>query len=248
MIKTAVILAAGLGSRLKEITKDKPKGCICIDDIPIIERSILLLIELGISNIIIGTGYLDKEYEKRIKKYPQINCIKNDHYKDTGSMYTLYNLKEHVNSDFLLLESDLIYEKKALLEILGDNNEAVILASEISNSSDAVFIESDQQSNLINMSKEKELLRRIDAEFVGISKINLDTFKKMCDYFNTKILIDPKINYEDVLLVVSKGAKIYVHKVNNLLWSEIDDENHLQRVINEIYPQIKVKEKIKGNN
>lgn len=112
MIKTAVILAAGMGTRLGERTKNQPKGFLMLDEKPIVEQSICKLLEMGIEKIVIGTGYLAEAYERLATRYPQITCVRNDEYEKTGSMYTLYNLKDHISDDFLLLESDLIYEKK----------------------------------------------------------------------------------------------------------------------------------------
>ena len=114
MIKTAVILAAGLGSRLKDRTKNMPKGFLEINGKSLIEESIKKLISVGIKEIIIGTGYLPEFFEGLKTKYNCVKCVFNPKYAETGSAYTLYNMKDVIKSDFLLLESDLIYEKRAL--------------------------------------------------------------------------------------------------------------------------------------
>ena len=105
MIQTAVILAAGLGSRLKEKTKLQPKGFLELENNSLIKRSIDNLLSCGIENIYIGTGYLSEVYEKFALDYSGITCIKSDQYKTTSSMYTLYNMKHKLKEDFLLLES-----------------------------------------------------------------------------------------------------------------------------------------------
>ena len=104
MLNTAVILAAGLGSRLGNKLMDKPKGFIEFDEESIILRSIKNLKNAGITKIIIGTGYLSFHYEK-LEDDLSIFCKKNNFYKNTGSFFTLYNLKDHIQEDFLLLES-----------------------------------------------------------------------------------------------------------------------------------------------
>ena len=67
MITSAVILAAGLGSRLKERTKLQPKGFLELENKSLIERSINKLISCGIENIYIGTGYLSEVYDNSTK-------------------------------------------------------------------------------------------------------------------------------------------------------------------------------------
>ncbi len=244
MIRTGVILAAGLGSRLGEKTRDKPKGFLLLDNKPIIEWSISKLIGQGIDNIIIGTGYLGEEYEKLAGKYPVIRCVKNERYENTGSMYTLYNLKDHIFDDFILLESDLIYDKAGLTALLQHTWPDVILASEFTYSNDEVFIETNQNQFLVNMSKRKEELAGTDAELVGIIKISYPTFKLMCDYAERNIKGNPMLDYEDVLAGICQKTGIYVHKLEDFAWCEIDDENHWHKAVTDVYPKIKAREEV----
>ena len=90
-MNTAVILAAGLGSRLKNFIGENPKGSIKLGSQTIIERSIDILKRIGISKIIIGTGYASSYYEG-FEDNQSIFCIKNSLFKTTGSFFTLYNL------------------------------------------------------------------------------------------------------------------------------------------------------------
>ncbi len=240
MIKTAVILAAGLGSRLKELTKNRPKGFLEIDQQSLIERSIEKLIFFGIEKIVMGTGFLSEHFEALIHKYPLITCVKSDKYESTSSMYTLYNLKKEVNEDFLLLESDLLYDHNGLSVLLNHPEKDVILASGATNSHDEVFIETDQENFLMNMSKKREDLESISAELVGISKVSYKTFQSMCDYAAKQFKTNPKIDYEYVMCGVPE--KFYVHKINQYAWIEIDDTTHLKRALGEVYPLIKERE------
>ncbi|MBT2601821.1 2-aminoethylphosphonate--pyruvate transaminase [Bacillus sp. ISL-53] len=243
MVKTAVILAGGMGTRLREKTENLPKGFLKLDDKPIIEQSILKLLEAGIETIIIGTGHLSEAYEQLTTKYPQIHCVRNDKYSTTSSMYTLYNVRGHVSEDFLLLESDLIYEKQALDRLVQQKKPDVILASGFTNSNDEVFLEIDENQHLVNMSKNKHDLKSIDAELTGISKISHQAFLAMCNYAKTSFLENPLLDYESALIGISKQITLYVDKLDQLIWCEIDNESHLLRAKQFIYPMIKMKEK-----
>lgn len=249
MIDLAVILAAGLGSRLKKITKTKPKGFFKINGEPLIVQSIEKLKNAGINQIYIGTGYLDKIYTSFFQDDKNIKCIKNEKYPKTGSMYTLYNMRTFINKDFLLLESDLLYEKKAIDTLLEDNREDIILGSGKTYSEGEVFIETNENNMLISMSKNPCDFKKISAELVGISKISLSTFKLMCDELEDKFPLYPKIDYEYIFMEISMKKKIPVKKNDDLIWCEIDDENHLKRAQEQILPKIliKNKNKIKSN-
>lgn len=237
MVKTAVILAAGFGSRLKERTDLQPKGFLELENVSLIQRSVNNLISCGIEKIYIGTGYLSEVYEEFALDYPQISCIKSDKFKTTSSMYTFFNMREEVKSDFLLLESDLLYEKEAIKQLLADKNEDIILASGKTNSNDEVYIEADSDSNLIDMSKQKGKLKSIHSELVGISKITQARYKMMCDAFENQDNL--KIDYEYIMVQTSKTSPFYVKKLNDLIWCEIDDESHLNRALKTILPRIK---------
>jgi CTP:phosphocholine cytidylyltransferase-like protein len=89
MIREAVIVGAGLGSRLKDMTKDRPKGFLELDGMYLVEMSVRKLIEHGIERIIIGTGYCSEWYDELAKKYPAIETVHNANYAGTGSMGTL---------------------------------------------------------------------------------------------------------------------------------------------------------------
>jgi hypothetical protein len=77
-VDNAIILAAGRGSRMGSLTNDLPKPLIQVNGIPIIETSILNLIEVNIKNIYIVVGYKSHAFDGLIKKYPFIKLIKND--------------------------------------------------------------------------------------------------------------------------------------------------------------------------
>lgn len=239
-VNTAVILAAGLGSRLKERTKEMPKAFLEVDGVALIHRSIQQLLKSGITRIIIGTGYLNHFFDDLKDTYPEIETCRNKDFASTGSMYTLYNLKHLLDSDFLLLEGDLLYEPLALKTLLEDSNKDIILASGKTQSNDEVYIEADSNWNLVNMSKKVPELKHISGELVGISKISINTFKAMCDYAEAQYKVgNREIHYEDDFVGISKDINILIKKIEDLAWCEIDDEHHLQRALNQVYPKIK---------
>ena len=236
-IETAVFLAAGLGTRLKGLNIDKPKGFLEIKGKSLIELSVQNLLESGIKRLIFGTGYLDHVYVNFAKKY-HAECIKNKIYADTGSMYTLYNMRDYINDDFLLLEADLLYDKSGLAMLIDDFHSDAILASGKTNSGDEVYIEMDSLDCLVNLSKNPAILKTIDAELVGISKVSIDTYRNMCSIAEKLFPQNPKLDYEYVFVEISKREPMFVKKIEDYVWCEIDDELQYRRAIDEIFPLI----------
>ena len=246
MIRQSVIVAGGLGSRFGDRTKLMPKGFIEIDGIPMVERSVKKLIEAGIEEIIIGTGHCSEYYDELAKKYHVIKTVRNDNYANTSSMGTLEVCVPYIKGDFILLESDLIYDAVGLKVLQNDKRANVILASGKSNSHDEVYLAADENYILNEVSKNKEIIPEPAGELVGITKISKSCLEKMMTYYKSSPDLI-KLDYESALKYVSVNCEpVYVRKIEYYAWTEIDDESMLDRALNEIYPRIKENENING--
>ncbi len=222
-------MAAGIGSRFGEYTRLIPKGCIKAGGIPMIERSVETLIHCGIERIIIGTGYQKEVYDKYPLDYPQIECCYNPCYAETNSMYTLYQCKEIIGKDdFLLLESDLVFEEKAITSLLECPHPDVMLISPLTKFQDQYFVEHDEQHILSNCSTDASVLHA-KGELVGIHKLSNRFYHAMCRDYARKLKEQPKLGYEYELLYMSQHElPIYVLNVEGLKWYEIDDKDDLK--------------------
>ncbi|MBQ7514080.1 MAG: phosphocholine cytidylyltransferase family protein [Prevotella sp.] len=237
MIKTAVIMAAGMGTRFGNMTEERPKGFIEAGGQEMVVRSIETLISCGIERIIIGTGYLRECYEALAKQYPQIECCFSPRYAETNSMYTLYNCREMVGeADFLLLESDLVFERRAITALLDCPQPNVMLITPVTKFQDQYYVESNDEGTLTNCSVNKEEVN-VKGELVGIHKLSNSFYKKMCADYDTKVDELPKLGYEYQLLHMSqKISPVYVLCEEGLKWYEIDDIDDLTYAEEHIVP------------
>lgn len=110
----AIILAAGVGSRLSNITQELPKALVKVGDQTIIERQILFLHEVGITDIYVVIGYLHKKFEFLRSKY-QVTLIYNPHYQTYNNFYSVYLAREYL-TDCFVLEGD-IFMKTNFLDV-----------------------------------------------------------------------------------------------------------------------------------
>ena len=239
MTSLAVILAAGVGRRLGDISKQIPKGFLQLGEKPIIEESIDKLLSLNIEKIIIITGHLSHFYDDLTKTYKCIQTIKNPHYDQSGTLFSLFCAQKNIEGDFILLESDLIYESRAIEEIVNHPWQDVILVSGFTGMGGEVLVEA-KDNFLINMSKDKRNLSNVIGEFVGISKISTESFQEMFRLTEKKISSTLQLDYEtDGYVMLSKERSIFCHKVENLVWYEIDNEHHYNEAMNGVYPLLK---------
>ncbi len=228
MIKTAVIMAAGLGSRFGHMTETMPKGFIECGGQSMVVRSIETLLSCGVERIVIGTGYKREAYEALKARYPQIECVYSPRYAETNSMYTLWNCREAIGTDdFLLLESDIIYSRNALTELISDEHPDIMLITPVTKFQDQYYVEYDAEGTLTRCSTDRTA---IDAkgELVGIHKLSGAFFKKMCADYATIVEEKPKLGYEYELLHMSQAVSpVYVLNAHDVSWYEIDDEQDL---------------------
>ena len=246
MIRQAVIMAGGLGSRFGSRTQEMPKGFIEIDGVPMVERSVQKLIAAGIEKIIIGTGHCNEWYDKLAKKYPCITTVKNEDYVNTSSMGTLAVCAPLVTEDCYILESDLLYDAAGLFVLENDAHKNVILASGATNSEDEVYLAADKNNILTKVSKNKADIPEVAGELVGITKVSYPLLQAMVNLYKSKSELK-KIDYEHVLEQLSgKDFPIYVRKIEYYAWTEIDDEAMLARAEKSIYPRIKENEELRN--
>ena len=229
-ITQAIILAAGMGVRLKELNRGVPKGFISLgNDKPIIEHSIDALLACGIKDIIIVTGFMDKYYENLRSRYPQIKTVRNEKYSETGTMYSLWCARNLVNTDFILLESDLIYEIRAIKELLESTSENSILISEKTDAGDEVYVGADDNW-VKQISKDRKTLSSIVGEFIGISKLSYDFYLKLIQRAEEDFDSNLLISYDmDCFVAVAEKNHLGFLKIEKLLWAEIDDVSQLNK-------------------
>ena len=261
-VNTAVILAAGMGIRLRNVIGFCPKGMLKVDGKSIIVRSLESLKKEGIKRVVIVTGFQESKYIEYLQpnnKFPKIEFIHSPRFAETGSMHSLFVAKNYLNENFLLLESDLIYESRALSLVINYNGPDVVLASGKTGSNDEVYIygkaqeecsESEESYNIVSgkivaISKKPRPNMLIQGELVGISKISMNLFRLMCGQHEENLTFPCSNHYEECISEVSSKQMVPFLRVSDLVWTEIDNQFHYDRAIKKIYPRIVQQETIK---
>ncbi|MEW8971497.1 MAG: sugar phosphate nucleotidyltransferase, partial [Mesobacillus sp.] len=108
----AIILAAGMGTRLRPLTSDTPKALVKVNGKPMAERQIEFLIEKGIEDITILTGYLHEKFDYLKEKYG-VKLIHNDKYAEYNNIYTMYLVKDLLSGSYVL-EGDVFMNNNVL--------------------------------------------------------------------------------------------------------------------------------------
>ena len=111
----AILLAAGMGTRLRPLTLDTPKSLIEVNKKPLLERQVEFLKEKGINEIIVVTGYLNEKFEYLKEKYG-VKLVYNDKYNVYNNVYTMYLVKDYL-ADSYVIDADVYINRNFI-----DNN------------------------------------------------------------------------------------------------------------------------------
>ncbi len=244
-VDTAVILAAEFGSRIFELAKYGPKGFICVEGQAIVERSIDILVRHGIRRIIIGTGYRAMDYMSMAKRYAdvRIECVLNAEYANSGSLETLLRCTQGLDCDFLLLESDLLYDSRMIDLVLRSPYANVILASGETYSGNGIYPETNKRSEPVGLFRGPAALSHVDAELIGICKFAAETPFALRQWLAKNGISQPaQLHYEEGLAGIADTVLMHIDKTD-MPWTEIDTLEHLERANKLIWPRIQLAEK-----
>jgi choline kinase len=240
IITKAVILAAGMGLRMKEMGEEIPKGFIRLGNIPIIEHSLKVLISSGIQEIIIVTGHKGGYYENLKGTYPEIKTVENTKFADTGTMYSLWCARDFIGSDFILLESDLIYAPGEIARIIDAPFSDCLLLSGTTHAGDEVYVEATE-NRVTRISKNQDQVKSSVGEYVGIAKISKSLYGKLNQTGESLFDTNPKLSYDmDCMVQVANEHPIHFLRMEGLDWAEIDDLTQLERA-QKVWQRIKAK-------
>lgn len=235
-VKQAVILAAG-----EKAEFDRPACLLPIKGTTLLERTISILEENGIEKIVIVTGYQKEaiaEFDTIIEK-TSVHFVENERYLWTGSMHSLALAADLITDDFILFEDDLLVEESAVAELLDHPERDCILVTKESGSGDEAFIEI-HHNHLYKIAKDIHQLNSIDGEMTGITKFSYELYQEMLSLYEKSK--NPYVNYEYILLDVSRKIDVGFLKIPDLIWAEIDSYEHHFKVVDKFYPMLKRKE------
>lgn len=235
----AIILAAGMGKRLKDITDNQTKCMVKVNGKPIINHTLDIISQYPLDRIIIVIGYKgDKLREYLGKSYNNIpiHYIENKIYDTTNNIYSLSLTKDMFQEDdTILLESDILFEKNIFDKLWNDENKNTALVDKYESWMDGTVVEIDSSCNIVNfISKDDFNFNNIENYY---KTINIYKFTK--DFISNKYI--PFLEayckshghnefYEQVLKIITYLDKnnIKVCKITDGdKWYEIDNKQDL---------------------
>lgn len=234
----AIILAAGMGKRLKHLTENNTKCMVQVNGVSIIERTLEILDRKGLSRIVLVVGYKGQElidFVGTLNIHTPLVYVWNCDYEKTNNIYSLSLAKDYLCSeDTLLLESDLVFEEVVIDLLLEDKRTSLALVDKFESWMDGscmVIGEEDQILDFVPGKyfdfKEKENYYKT----VNIYKLSRDFSRNIYVPFLEAYerAMGENEYYESVikLIVMLDTSEIRVKRLSSQKWYEIDDVQDL---------------------
>ena len=239
----AVILAAGMGKRLGEHSKGKPKCLLEVGGSTLLERSLTNLRKGGLKDVVIILGFRGELIKALIGEHYKgldITYVENRDYETTGNMYSLAKAKPLLNTDTMIIEADLIYQKDAISRLINAKRQNTLLVGRLLHHGDDIYICADNRGQITNLGGEIENKNEAIGALLGISKFSPEFMEKLFNQASRDFSEGNKnFHYEETILKTSlSDHPVYALTCHDINWTEVDNEADLKRARKEVYPKI----------
>lgn len=234
----AIILAAGMGKRLKELTEDNTKCMVRVNGVPLIDRTLGQLEKRGLNRIVVVVGYCGDKLIEHINSLglsTPVEYVRNDIYNKTNNIYSLWLAHNQLcEDDTLLLESDLIFEESVLDLLTDDPRPNLALVDKYESWMDGTCVKTCDEGYILdfisgknfNFSDTKDYFKTVNIyKFSKEFSIHqyVPFLKAYCEALGNNEY------YEQVLKVIAMldRSMIQTKKLTGQKWYEIDDAQDL---------------------
>lgn len=229
-----IILAAGMGKRLKELTQDRTKCMVQVNGVALIDRMLHQIESRHLSRIVIVVGYEGEKLMKYIDTLgirTPIVYVQNPIYDKTNNIYSLALAKDYLcQDDTLLFESDLIFEDAVIDQLLDDPRETLALVDKYESWMDGTCVKLGPDDSIASFVPSKNF--RFEEAHEYYKTVNIYKFGRHFSRTHYVPFLEAYSKalgnneyYEQVLRVITMldDPEIRAKRLNGQLWYEIDD-------------------------
>ena len=233
----ALIMAAGVGSRISRHLQGQPKSCVDISGKALIRYTVELLQKKGFSEIAVVTGY-EEAYIHQALEGLSYKKYFNPFYRITNSVASAWFSQAFLTGedDIMIMNGDVFLEEKILDEILLEKRSPTVFADS-SRIEDADYRFAWEDDKLLKYGKELTN-EETTGEYVGLCILkskDIEPFKE--NIINAIRTEDYTCWWEDVIYrTIDNGDKVYVNDISGTFWAEVDFIEDYNRIVNYLHP------------
>ena len=227
----AIILAAGVGSRIRPLTNNCPKSLLKVDGKTILEMMLSHIQDCGIHEVIFVLGYLQEQIKEYVKtNFPDLNThfVTNGRYAETNTGVSLMLTKDLIqDSTFIKFDADVVFDKeilKKLIECEYDN--CLCVDKNINLDAEEIKVIVKDNNRVIKASKTVNPKDAV-GESIGIEKISGETAKLL--FAELEIMMEDEQNHQEYYegayeRLMEDHVPFYALEISGLRWVEIDTQ------------------------
>ncbi|MAA98213.1 MAG: 4-diphosphocytidyl-2C-methyl-D-erythritol synthase [Stappia sp.] len=250
---TSIFLAAGRGIRMGERGRMTPKGLLSMGGRTFCEEAVATLRQHGLQRVRIVTGHLADQYEDLVAtRLDGVETRHNAAFTEKGSLHSLMVGLEGIDGPCLVLESDLVFEPRAVERVLAETDRSALLVSGSTGAGDEVYVWADERDGtpcLRDMSKLSD--RWPDTprgELVGLTYLTAEAVRGLREIAPSLLAETVMADYESGLVALAREHPVTCPKVEDLAWAEVDNEDMLARATARVYPRILAARQVPAGN
>jgi len=239
-----VILAAGMGTRLRPLTNNIPKSLLNIGGKTLLDNQITAIRDCNIKNVLIVTGYLSHKIENYIEKYHNdinIEIVYNPFYEITNNLISFWLALKHIDGDFILVNGDDLFKSDVLRKLKEADGNIVMVIDRKKTYSEEDMKVVTKNNKVIKVSK-RIPLDEANGESIGMIKFSGDGVNKIKEKLDKMVRLKENHNvfYLQALQeLMDDGYEIKYVEIPEDHWAEIDVHTDLDFVKSRIRENLK---------
>ena len=225
----AVILAAGVGSRIKPMTDHCPKSLLKVGDYTILEMMISHIQNCGINEVVFVLGYLQEQIKDYVNtKFPDLDAyfVTNDKYAETNTGFSLMLAKDLIKgATFVKFDADVVFDEQILKKLIEcEYANCLCIDKNINLDAEEIKVMIDDQNRVLKASKTVNPKDAV-GESIGIEKI--DGATAMLLFAELEKMMEDVQNHQEYYeaayeRLIEKNVPFYALDISGLKWTEID--------------------------
>jgi choline kinase len=237
----AIVLAAGVGWRLRPHTTAVPKGLLELGGKPLLRRYLEAFADLGVREAVFVVGYLKEQIMAEAEQPPagvSVRFIVNEHYT-RGNILSLWHARAEFDDDVIIMDGDVLFPREMLARLLASLQSNVIAVDERFQDSGEEQKVVCEDGWVVEVTRKIGADPRIRGEEVGFLRLSTEAAEVLRGILEEFIETGKdSLEYEDALRELAAEVPIGVVEVGDLPWVAIDFEEDLARARGTVLPAV----------
>lgn len=227
-----IYLAAGRGSRLGDLTGERPKAMVEAGGRPLIDRSLEYLRGAGFTRIVAVTGHAAEAFAGY-----DVETIFNERWETENNITSLWQARDIVAAGCVIVNCDLLFEPELARRLAATQGTAILVDDELAVDEESMKA-TEAGDGLARLHKSIALETAI-GEYIGLTRVDPSDGPRLAEILEEFVSGgNTQVYYEDAIEAFAQERRVRIERIGGTKWVEIDDHDDLARAETVIAPAI----------